>query len=387
MTLVSPPLTTPSVPDAEALFKEARRRRRRRRALWALLVVLVAVVVTALIATSGPRPSAVTTSRHALSSRQASALDTPTEIVGWTTAFKVVVLSAHTGRTVRTLATDVSILAPGIPNVSVAPNGIVYFESATPSPLDTNATQGDQIFSVPIGGGPVRLLGSGSDPQVSPNGKYLAFIAPEPAGVAGEAPYLVPPVGIDIATLSSGSVGSVRTLEPGPAQLNQGASDLSWSSNSRQLSFNLLNPSTNSTTVWTISATTSTSLAEATPIPLHPSGLTWNGYWGEGKDGTSIGLGMLHSGSGSQEVVSINPSTGRVIDPLFRVRGEVFPDFSNNLIGDSSGTNVLVAGVTPLVEGSPTTSGAVILYRWRVGDRVLTKVANQIDVASWGPPK
>ena len=75
-----------------------------------------------------------------------------------------------------------SIFAPGIPNVSVAPDGIVFFESATPSPQDTNATEGDRIFSVPVNGGPVRNIGSGSDPQVSPNGKLLAFIASEPAG-------------------------------------------------------------------------------------------------------------------------------------------------------------------------------------------------------------
>ena len=195
----------------------------------------------------------------------------------------------------------------------------------------------------------------------------------------------MPPVGIDIATLSSGSVETVRTLEPGPVQRNQGASDLSWSSNSLRLSFNLLNPNANVTTAWTLAATTSTSLAQATQIPLHTAGLTWNGYWGDAKDGTSIGLGVLHSGSGGLEVVSINPSTGRVVGRLFRIHGEIFPDFSNNVRGDSSGANVLVAGVTSLVDGTPTTSGAVTLYRWQVGDRAPTEVANQIDVAAWGP--
>ena len=254
MTLVSPPPTATPVPEGEALFKEARRRRRRRRVLWASVVLLVAVAVTALTAALGPGPPAAKTNRDAHIPRKPLALDAPAEIVGWTSAFKVVVLSTRTGNVVRTLASNVSNFAPGIPNVSVAPDGMVFFESATPSPQDTNATEGDQIFSVPINGGPVRNIGVGSDPQVSPNGKLLAFIAPEPAGIAGEAPYLVPPVGIDIATLSSGSIETVRTLEPGPAQLNQGASDLSWSSNSRQLSFNLLNPNANVTTAWTLDA-------------------------------------------------------------------------------------------------------------------------------------
>ena len=107
---------------------------------------------------------------------------------------------------------------------------------------------------MPITGGQVRDIAAGSDPQISPNGRFLAFISPDPSGQAGEAPYLVPPVGIDIATLSpEGAIASVRTLSPDPAQLNQGASDLSWSSDSSQLSFDLLNPTTNVTTSWTIS--------------------------------------------------------------------------------------------------------------------------------------
>jgi hypothetical protein len=87
-----------------------------------------------------------------------------------------------------------------------------------------------------------------------------------------------------------------------------------------------------------------------------------------------------------------------VIDRLFRVPAAVctatfagtpsgcFSDFSNAIIGDSAGANVLVAGAIPLVDGSPTHSGAAYLYRWRVGDGVPTRVADQILVATWGPP-
>jgi hypothetical protein len=352
-----------------------------------LVVVLIAVVATTLVATSRPGRQSATSGHHSDISRQVFAFGTPEDIVGWTSASKLVVLSTHSGRVVRTLATNVSILAPGIPNVSVAPDGTVFFESAEPSAENTDVDRGDQIFSVPIAGGPVRDLGSGSDPQVSPNGKSLAFIAPEPAGGVGEAPYLVPPVGIDVASLLSGSIGRVRTLEPGPAQSNQGASALSWSSDSRQLSFNLLDPSTNITTAWTLSPGVSTSLALATQIPIHRSELTWNGYWGEDKNGSNVGLGILHPKTGAQEVVTVNPSTGRVIDRLFSLRGVISSLFSSSVIGDGTGSNVLVAGVIPLVGGSPTTSGAVHLYRWRVGDGAPTKLAQQILVASWGPAR
>jgi hypothetical protein len=211
----------------------------------------------------------------------------------------------------------------------------------------------------------------------------LAYIGPDGRGPAGEAPYLVPPVGIDIATLSPGSIGSVRTLEPGPAQLNQGVSDLSWSGDSQQLSFNLLNPTPNTTTAWTLAPGIANSLAAATQIPLQ-RGVTWNGYWSDSKAGRAVGLGVL-SDSGRDEVVTVNALTGRVMRRLFTIPGALFPDFSNNVAGDLAGANVLVAGVTPLIDGTPTTSGASYLYRWRVGDRNPTKVANGMLVATWGP--
>jgi hypothetical protein len=371
--------------------------------LVALLVAVAATLVAVAQGTS-PAPPSSAPSRlsplaggHAGTARAELASAMPADIVGWTSTFKLVVVSTHSGSVRRTLASHVSIFAPGLPIVSVAPDGTVFFESATPSPENPNVDQGDQILSVPINGGPIRNLGAGSDPQVSPDGKYLAFIGPEPAGIAGEAPYLVPPVGIDIASLSAGTIGPIRTLAPGPAQLNQGASDLSWSSDSRHLSLDLLNPETNVTTSWTIDARAlPASLAAATQIPLHLAGLTWNGYWGQRKGGANVGLGVLSSRSGGQEVVTINPSTGGVTGRLFRVPAEVCTttveppggcssDFTNSVVGDSGGDNVLVAGAIPLVEGSPTTSGRAYLYRWSVGDRAPIRVADQILVATWGP--
>jgi len=403
LTLTSPVRTPAPEPDAEALFKEARRRRQRRRLGWVVVLLLVVAAATLVVVgrrTSSPPPPAsqlASAGRHAGTSRAAPASALPADIVGWTSTFKLVVISAHSGRVLRTLASDVSIFAPGVPIVSVAPDGTVFFESATPSPENPNVAQGDQILSAPINGGPIRDLGAGSDPQVSPDGKFLAFISPVPAGTSGEAPYLVPPVGIEIATLSAGTIGAVHTLGPGPGHVNEGASDLSWSSDSRQLSMDLLNPETNTTTAWTIDASASpSSLASATEIPLHPAGLTWNGYWGQSKSGANVGLGVLASRSDGQEVVTVNPSTGRVTGRLFRVPAAVctaaaatpggcFSDFANSVIGDSAGANVLVAGAIPLVEGSPTTSGTAYLYRWSVGARAPTRVADQILVASWGP--
>jgi hypothetical protein len=389
-----------SAPDVDALFKEARRRRRRRRQLGVLIAAVLAVAAVVAHVALRTLTESSSSSRHTgATPPRTLPPGTPAEIVGWTSNHNVVAISTATGDVVRTLATDVSIFAPGLPNVSVAPGGTVFFESAAPSTSTTGVDTGDQIFSVPITGGPVRDIAAGSDPQVSPNGRFLAFISADPVGEAGEAPYLVPPVGVDIAALSpEGTVDQVRTLPPGPAQLNQGASDLSWSRDSKDLAFDLLNPSTDTTTSWTIPVAPNDSLAAARQITLRGTGLTWNGYWGSNRRGAPLGIGVLTSGSGHQEVVSINPATGRPVTRLFAIPADICTamvsagsdgctsDFSNAVIGDSSATSILVGGAIPLVEGAPTTSGKAFLYRWSVGERVAVRLTPQVLVATWGRP-
>jgi hypothetical protein len=393
MTLVAPPTTDAPPPDAEVLFKEAKRRRRRLRVGWAVtsVLIIIAVVVGAsllLRQSKTPLRTSIVSATDVVSSRA------PRAIVGWTSDFRLVVISTETGRVERTLASDVAILAPGLPNVSVSPNGTVFFESSEPTTSNDDVNGGDQIFAVPVTGGSVRQVTAGSDPQISPNGHLLAFISPDPAGQSGEAPYLVPPVGVDIATLSAqGTIASVRTLAPGPLQLNQGLSDLSWSGNSQYLSFDLLNPTTNVTTSWTVAGDAG-SLGTAEQIHLRGAGVTWNGFWGQYG---AVGLGIRTSASGSQQVVTINPSTGRVTARLFSVPAAICTtasaagskvcssDFSNLVIGDNAGTSVLVAGAIPFVDGAPTTSGKTYLYRWSVGDRSPVKLTQQVLVAAWGP--
>lgn len=323
----------------------------------------------------------------------------PSTIVGWTASDTLGVISTRTGRIERTLATGVSVFAPGLPAVSVTPDGTVFFESAAAAGLPLGTTTGDQILSVSVEGGPVREVGPGSDPDVSANGRYLAFIAPDPAGASGEAPYLVPPVGIDIATLSStGAVTAVRTLEPGSAQINRGASDLSWSADSDSLSFDLYDPQTRLTSAWTVAVNSDpTSLADAVPIPLHQSGLTWNGYFTMGPRGRPQGIGVLPSRTGNgQTVVTIDAKTGRTIRKLFTIPAAVCAQvnpaqaggcsslFSNPLNADPPRSSVLVAGAIPYVHGTPTTSGATYLYVWHPGLRHPIRLTGHVDVASWG---
>ena len=379
---------------AEALFKEARRRRRRRLFGWLVICLVAAVAATVIF--SGFTHHRAGHGRQITVSKGVSLARIPQEIVGWMGG-RLAVVATNSGRVVRTLATDVSVFAPGSPNVSVAPDGMVYFDSTPMVASDGHRSSGDQIYSVPIDGGPVRDITAGSGPEVSPNGRYLAFIGPGPTG---EAPYLVSKVGIDIAALSSGgSIDNIRTLAPSAAQLNQGASDLSWSADSRQLSFILLNPSTDVTTSWSLStAGDAQSLAVAKQIQLRQPGLTWNGYWGSMQNGAPRGLGILTSATGGQEVVTINPATGQVASRLFKTpatvctsttshsSGGCSSEFSNEVVGDGAGTGVLLAGVIPFAYGDTGISPQEqYLYIWNPENRLPTRLARQVLVAAWGP--
>jgi hypothetical protein len=399
LTLVEPDRRQVPSRAVEALFEEARRRRRIRRSLALLLVVVVAGTATVSWREVSSKGAAGRLAENNPTDKPFVRI--PGEIVAWTGG-SVVVLSTSTGDVIRILASGVSVDAPGFSNVSVSPGGTAFFDSAAEAPYNKDlAPGGDQIFSVPITGGPVRDIAAGSDPEVSPNGRLLAFIAADPQDPTGEAPYLVPPVGIDIATLSSGSVREVRTLAPGPAQLDQGASSLSWSADSNRLSYELLNPATASTTSWTVPVdSATTSLAASSQVNLHQRGLSWNGYWVGAPGGRTLGLGVLGSYPGRQEVVTIDPLTGRVAARLLEVpavvctgsdsrgSGGCFSDFSDPVIGDGAGDAVLVAGAVPVVDvvehrGVP--ESATGLYVWKQGDQAPVLLAGQVLVAAWGP--
>lgn len=197
MTLVQPrPHTRPkSLPDNEALFREARQRRRRRRLVWSLAAALVVVVGLTLASILGSRRSPSPSLGHTPSGQEVGASAPPSTIVAWTADERIAVLSTRTGRIERTLATHVSVFAPGDPTVTVAPDGTVFFDSAQASNALSRAAVGDQILSVSIKGGPIRDVGPGSDPQVSPDGHTLAYISGAPPGAAGKRPTSCHPSG------------------------------------------------------------------------------------------------------------------------------------------------------------------------------------------------
>ena len=110
MTLVAPrPTDVPPV-DAEALFKEARRLRRQRRMAWLLAVVLVATTAAVVIDWQAS-PTKTTPRQGAQTPRPSVPVAMASSIVGWTPTSNVVVLSSATGQILRTLASNISIVA------------------------------------------------------------------------------------------------------------------------------------------------------------------------------------------------------------------------------------------------------------------------------------
>ncbi len=387
------------VPPIEVLFPEARRRRRRRRLGWLALALGTALALTlAVISQNDGRTRPPT--RRAPSPLPLPA-GAPAEIVGWTSSFHVEVLSTRTGAVLRTLASNVSVFAPGLPAVSVTPAGTVVFDSDPIPGVSPPNSQGDQIFTVPITGGPIREVAPGFDPAVSPDGRSVAFVA---SNGVGEATYVAATGGIDIATLSGSAITGVVTLHPDATQVGQGVSNLSWSSDSRRLSFDLLQPSTDSATSWTLDLPTSTpSLAPAVQIPLHPAGVTWNGYLGK-SEGRELGIGVLTAPqedpplASTQRVVSIDPTSGGVVQELFALPAAVCTsartplapsdcnaDFGNALDVDQAGSSVLISGVVPLTRGTVSTSGLTYLYRWTQGSMRPVRLSRGVLVAAWGP--
>jgi hypothetical protein len=321
--------------------------------------------------------------------------------VGWTSTRDLEVISTATGSVVQTLATNVAVFAPGLPSVSVSSSGVVYFDSAPIAGISPARAQGDQIFSVPIAGGPVHEVAPGFDPAVSPDGRTLAFVA---SNGVGEAPYQLANGGIDLAGLNGPQIANIQTLHPSGSMIGAGFSNLSWSPGSHTLSFEQLGPSNDVTSSWLLSdPNAKSSLVSAVRIPLQPKGLTWDGFLANSGAGSLVGIGVLTSPpdqpplASAQRVVSIDPETGRAVRTLFTLPAAICTsaspadpadcdaDFSAALDVDPAGSSVLVSGAVPLRSGQVRTSGSTDLFRWSSSSSKPVRLTTGVLVATWGP--
>lgn len=402
MTLTGgPPRTVDKpAPVVEVLFPEAHRRRRRRRLGWVAAALCIALVIW-LVLVAVAHTSARSTPNRTPETAGIVRASAPNEIVGWTNNFHLEVVSTMTGSVERILASNVALDAPGLPTLSVSPGGVVFFDSDPIEAVSPPDAQGDQILSVPITGGPVHEVAPGFDPAISPDGRTLAFVA---SNGVGEAPYQLASGGIELAQLKGSDITDVRILHPTGAMVGAGISNLSWSTDSRMLSFDLLTPSDDVTSSWILSAPSQQlSLGPAVSIPLHPEGLTWGGFFGDSANGRPMGIGVLTTPENEpplanpQRVVSIDPQSGEVVRSLFRLPDAICTssspsapqdcgaDFSDALGADPGSSNVLVSGAIPLQYGQVSTSGLAYLVRWNAGTRKPVRVISGVLVAAWGP--
>jgi hypothetical protein len=401
MTLTGDPPRTAGkpLPDVEVLFPDAHRRRRRRRLGWLAAALCITLLIAVVAVARGQTSNRSTPNRTRPSTRIVQ-VQTPKEIVAWTSDRELEVISTTTGAVKRTLASDVALFAPGVPTLSVSPVGVVFFDSVPTVGISPPDAQGDQIYSVPIVGGPVREVSPGYDPAISPDGRTLAFVA---SNGVGEAPYQLASGGIELAQLNGSEITGVRTLHPSGTMVGAGFSNLSWSADSQILSFDQLDPSSDVTSSWLLSdPNAESSLASAVEIPLHPKGLTWGGFLGSTK-GEPLGIGVQTAVqdepplASSQKVVSIDPQTGAVVRALFELPAAVCTfaspstpedcdsDFSNALDVDPASSSVLVSGAIPLTDGQVSTSGLTYLFRWATDSAKPVRLTSGVLVAAWGP--
>lgn len=383
--------------SAEALFREAhQRRRRRRRGMGAALmgVVLIAITVASvLLVNDRPPPPRGTPPASHIEGATVPAM--PSEMVVWASAhvgttMSIQVLSSRSGHVMRTLASDLGLFN-STPQPTTSPDGTVYYDKAT------GATQQgpdahppvEQIFSVPITGGPSTLVATGHDPLVSPDGRYLAYLIW--TQITGG------PEGVVVLNRLTGAVNTW--------QYSTNAPDINtiwWSPDSRALvvsSATLVRTGSRST--WHPSVgrlvlsdpNRSLDVLPQVKLPLCPPPTPWAGP-GASRDmvwagflNTAEGIGMCHhvgltsEDSWTQPVV-VNLATGSVVRKLPVVGGLIG-------VGPSGGFHADVSGHYFVFIGSGLGAGG--LYRWTVNTRSNHEqtrpvfVKNNVGSASWVP--
>jgi WD40-like Beta Propeller Repeat len=194
-------------------------------------------VAAALAACGGSAPSpaptvTVTQSTSASATTSAgTATATSPAIVAVTKKGALVTLDPATGTVTQTLVSS-HVLGD---EISVSSTGMVYFA--------VRHGCSSTVESIPVAGGTVAVIATGSEPAVSPDGTKLAY-ADQPSltmGCVPSNPDLVPLYHLEVRTLSSGSTVSLPMVPAGQdSGLPAPISHLSWSADNDHLAVSTL---------------------------------------------------------------------------------------------------------------------------------------------------
>jgi hypothetical protein len=387
-----PPVGTDDNTAAQALFKEARRRRARRRAVGAVLAFVV-LMATATLAVSRQEGGPTSSARHGTPRHTAipSVPPVPAQMVVWAqtsrNTMSIEVISSTTGRVVRRLATDDGLF-DSTPQPAVSVTGTVYFDDSVPG----TSTPGpgapppiEHIESVPLAGGTVSVIADGHDPQVSPNGVFLAYLTWTQITDAPEA--------VVVRNLVTGTARTWSYATDGP-DINQ----ISWSPDSESLAFatetlvgqswrlstRLLDLTDPGRSLELTPRITLPQCPSATPWASSDAGrdMAWAGFLNK-RQGIGIchHVGLTRQGDWTQPVV-VDLATGQVVRRFPVVPGLLGVGPGGGFQADPSGHYLAFIGAG---------LGAGGLYRWRISAGSTRRssgpllVRNDVGSEGWVP--
>jgi hypothetical protein len=281
----------------------------------------------------------------------------PPLVVVWTGSFRIEVVSARTGRVVRTLAADVGLYR-GLPTVAVSVTGMVYFDTAAPRGQE-------QVMSVPLAGGPVTEVAEGRDPAVSPDGRRLAYVTDTDAGA---------PAAIVVEDLATRTSNRWATAPAGPD-----LGSLSWSPDGRFLAFTVSGWPPRDATVQVLGIRPDGTLEEARRIPLG-HGLQWAGFLTT-RTGMAVTGPAGPPGPGGPGLAEVAVSSGRILRQLTELprqelsTSNAYDGTEGTITADPGGHYLLIATAGPDGHGE--------IFRWTVGTHQLVPLARGAIRASW----
>jgi hypothetical protein len=255
----------------------------------------------------------------------------------------LVVLDAHDGSVVRTLAVgeySPDMCCTDIGPISVAADGQnVYFERSAGQACDVN-----QIVTVPTGGGDGEIVTNGYSPEVSPDGRKLAYST---LSYPDQCPDVISfdLVVLDLETRAEQRWSLPPITEPYP---------LGWVTDTRLV----ISEIGGRNAIWSLdtsSAPSELGPVNSSPVVLpassaRPVGLTSSGH-------------LVTWDRDTGQVRTSDPATGRSVADLFTLPTDVG---LGRVDTDSAGTSM----VMPIWLADEYEDSPPVLHRWTIGQEV-----------------